>query len=155
MKKTNALRLLDRAKIPYRTLAYDSGGEAVEAQVVAQKIGMPPEQVFKTLVALGDRNGHAVFVIPGPCNLDLRKAAKASGDKRIDLIAVRDLQPLTGYVRGGCSPIGMTKPLPAYIDESCELFDEIAVSAGVIGMQMVLKPADLLAAADARLADLV
>ena len=155
MKKTNALRLLDADGAPYRTAAYDSGGAAIDAPSVAAKIGMPPEQVFKTLVAVGDKTGPAVFVIPGPCELDLKKAAAASGSKRVEMLPVRELRGLTGYERGGCSPVGMKKRLPTYVDESCELFDEIAVSAGAIGLQAILAPADLLRVAGAAAADLV
>ncbi len=154
MKKTNALRLLDAAGRAYRTASYESGGQAVEASVVAAKIGMPPEQVFKTLIAVGDKGGPAVFVVPGACDLDLKKAAAASGDKKVEMLPVRELRGLTGYERGGCSPFGMKKKLPTFIDESCELFEEIAVSAGVIGLQVVLAPTDLLVAAEARTADL-
>jgi len=154
VKKTNAVRLLDAAGIAYRTAAYESGGQALEATQVAAKIGMPAEQVFKTLVAVGDRTGPAVFVVPGPCDLDLKKAAAAMGDKKVEMLPVRKLRGLTGYERGGCSPFGMKRKLPTFVDESCELFDEVAVSAGVIGMQVILAPRDLLAAAEARAADL-
>jgi len=155
IRKTNALRALDARSIPYRVALYDSGGAAVDAVTVAEKVGMPPEQVFKTLIAVGSATGPAAFVIPGDCELDLRKAAAASGNKKVEMLPVRELKALTGYERGGCSPIGMARELPTFIDETCELFDEIAVSAGVIGLQMVLAPADLLAASGARTSDLV
>lgn len=155
IRKTNALRALDARSIPYRVASYESGGVAVDAVTVAQKVGMPTEQVFKTLIAVGSATGPAAFVIPGDCELDLKKAAAASGNKKIDMLPVRDLKALTGYERGGCSPIGMARELPTWIDETCEMFDEIAVSAGVIGLQMVLAPADLLAASGARTGDLV
>ena len=154
-RKTNALRLLDARGVAYRTACYDSGGLAVDAVTVAAKIGMPPEQVFKTLIAVGSATGPAAFIIPGDCELDLRKAAAASGNKKLEMLPVRELKALTGYERGGCSPLAMARPLPAWIDESAELFDEIAVSAGVIGMQMILSPAELIAAAPATPADLV
>lgn len=155
MKKTNAMRLLDAAGFAYRTASYDSGGQAVEASVVAAKIGMPPEQVFKTLIAAGDKTGPAVFVVPGACDLDLKKAAAASGNKKVEMLPVRELRGLTGYERGGCSPFGMKKKLPTFVDESCELFEEIAVSAGAIGMQVILHGRDLLTGAEAQSADLV
>ena len=155
MKKTNALRLLDAGGFAYRTAGYDSGGQALEATAVAAKVGMPAEQVFKTLVAVGDKTGPAVFVIPGPCDLDLKKAAAASGNKKVEMLPVRELRGLTGYERGGCSPFGMKKKLPTFVDETCALFEEVAVSAGAIGMQAVLAPGDLLAAAEASAADLV
>ena len=155
MKKTNALRMLDRVGVAYRTAEYDTGGEAVEAIVVARKIGMPPEQVFKTLVASGPGQEYFVFVVPGDCELDLKKAAAAATVKKIDLIPVRELQPLTGYIRGGCSPLGMKRNLPTYVDETCDLYDEIATSAGLIGLQVILQPIDLVAAVKAHLADLV
>jgi Cys-tRNA(Pro)/Cys-tRNA(Cys) deacylase len=154
VKKTNALRLLDSGGYVYRTASYESGGQAVEATLVAAKIGMPAEQVFKTLVAVGDKTGPAVFVVPGDCDLDLKKAAAASGNKKVEMLPLRELRGLTGYERGGCSPFGMKKRLPTFVDESCELFDEIAVSAGVIGLQVALSPSDLLLAAEAAAADL-
>jgi Cys-tRNA(Pro)/Cys-tRNA(Cys) deacylase len=154
VKKTNALRLLEAGGYAYRTASYDSGGQAVEATLVAAKIGMPAEQVFKTLIAVGDKTGPAVFVVPGDSDLDLKKAAAASGNKKVEMLPLRELRGLTGYERGGCSPFGMKKKLPTFVDDSCELFEEIAVSAGVIGLQVVLSPGDLLAAAEAEPADL-
>lgn len=154
VRKTNALRALDARSIPYRTASYESGGVAVDAATVAEKIGMPPEQVFKTLIAVGSATGAAAFVIPGDCELDLRKAAASSGNKKVEMLPVRELKALTGYERGGCSPLAMTRDLPTWIDETCELFDEIAVSAGLIGLQMILAPADLMAASGATPADL-
>ncbi|MBI1355913.1 MAG: Cys-tRNA(Pro) deacylase [Acidobacteria bacterium] len=153
-RKTNALRLLDSRGIRYETASYDSGGVAVDAATVAQKIGMPPEQVFKTLIAVGPSTGPVAFVVPGDCELDLRKAAAASGNKKIEMLPLRELKGLTGYERGGCSPVGMARPLPTWIDESVELFETVAVSAGAIGLQMILAPADLIEAAQASLADL-
>lgn len=155
IRKTNALRALDRQGVQYRTASYESGGIAVDAVTVAAKIGMPSEQVFKTLIAVGPKTGPAAFVIPGDCELDLRKAAAASGNKKVEMLPVRELKSLTGYERGGCSPIGMARPLPTWIDETCELFGEIAVSAGAIGLQMILAPAELMAASGAARADLV
>lgn len=155
MKKTNALRLLDREKIPYRTAEYDVSDGDLEATTVARKIAMPPEQVFKTLVARGDGAETVVFVVPGNCELDLRLAARASGHKKVELLPVNELLATTGYIRGGCSPLGMKRAFPTYFDESIELWEETAVSAGVQGMQVILDPHDLLRATDGRLAELV
>ena len=132
--------------------AYDekdlSGTHAAEA------IGMPQEQVFKTLVARGDRTGIHVFCIPVCCELDLKKAAKVSGNKKIELVAVKELLPLTGYIRGGCSPIGMKKHYPTYLDETCILWTEIAVSAGARGHQIILHPEELVTFINAITTDL-
>lgn len=138
--KTNALRLLDGAKISYRTLSYAWEEGLFDGELVACKIGMDPSAVFKTLVIKGERKGHAVFVIPVNKELDLKAAAMLMQDKKADLIHVNDLLALTGYIRGGCSPVGMKKLFPTWIDETSLHFSEIAVSAGVRGMQMVLDP---------------
>lgn len=138
--KTNALRLLDAAKIPYRTLSYEWEEGLFDGELVAGKIGMDPAAVFKTLVAKGERKGHAVFLVPVNRELDLKAAAALMQDKKVDLIHVNDLLALTGYVRGGCSPVGMKKQFPTYVDESALSFAEIAVSAGVRGLQMVIGP---------------
>ena len=143
MQKTNVMRLLDAAKLPYRTAEYDYDENDLNGMHAAEGIGMPPEQVFKTLVAKGDKQGYLVFCIPVCCELDLKKAAKAAGDKKVELIAVKDLLPLTGYIRGGCSPIGMKKPFPTYMDETAQLYEEVAVSAGARGCQIILSPEDL------------
>ncbi|MBQ6799211.1 MAG: Cys-tRNA(Pro) deacylase [Oscillospiraceae bacterium] len=143
MQKTNVMRLLDAAKLPYRTAEYDYDENDLNGMHAAEGIGMPPEQVFKTLVAKGDKRGYLVFCIPVCCELDLKKAAKAAGDKKVELIAVKDLLPLTGYIRGGCSPIGMKKPFPTYMDETAQLYEEVAVSAGARGCQIILSPEDL------------
>ncbi len=140
MTKTNAMRLLEQAKIPYRTTEYDYDENDLSGLHAAAAIGMPPEQVFKTLVAKGEKRGILVFCIPVCCNLDLKKAAKAAQDKKVDLVPMKDLLSLTGYVRGGCSPVGMKKAYPTFVDEASQLFDEIAVSAGVRGQQMILAP---------------
>jgi len=140
MVKTNVMRLLDAAKIPYRTAEYEYDESDLNGMHAAEGIGMPPEQVFKTLVAKGEKRGHLVFCIPVCCELDLKKAAKAAGDKKVELIPVKDLLPLTGYIRGGCSPIGMKKPFPTHMDETAQLYDEIAVSAGSRGCQIILSP---------------
>ena len=144
MIKTNAVRLVELAGIACRTAEYDYCEQDLSGLHAAQAIGMPPEQVFKTLVARGDKQGISVFCIPVCCELDLKKAAKASGDKKVDLVAVKELLPLTGYIRGGCSPIGMKKSYPTFIDETAQLYDEIAVSAGMRGQQLLLSPDDLI-----------
>ena len=120
----------------------------------AQAIGMPPEQVFKTLVARGEKTGINVFCIPVCCELDLKKAARAAGDKNMEMVAVKELLSLTGYIRGGCSPVGMKKKYPTYMDETCILWEEIAVSAGARGHQMIVPPEDLAGLVDATLADI-
>ena len=138
------MRLIEQARIPYRTAQYEYDESDLSGMHAAEAIGLPPEQVFKTLVARGAKNGILVFCIPVSCTLDLKKAAKASGDKSIEMIHMKDLLPLTGYIRGGCSPIGMKKNYPTYIDETCEIFDEIAVSAGVRGQQILISPSELI-----------
>jgi len=140
MTKTNAMRLLDAAGIPYRTAQYEYDESDLSGVHAAAAIGMPPEQVFKTLVARGDKTGPLVCCIPVAEELDLRRAAAVSGNKKVELIHVKELLPLTGYLRGGCSPIGMKKKFPVFIDETCVLFDEIAVSAGMRGEQLILAP---------------
>ena len=153
--KTNAVRLVEQAKIPCREHFYEFDENDLNGNHAAQAIGMPPEQVFKTLVARGVKTGINVFCIPVCCELDLKKAAKAAGDKNMELVAVKELLPLTGYIRGGCSPVGMKKKYPTYLDETCILWDEIAVSAGERGHQMVLPPDGLLEITNAELADLI
>lgn len=140
MTKTNAMRLLEQAKIPFRTAEYEYDENDLNGMHAASAIGMPPEQVFKTLVARGDKNGFCVFCIPVCCELDLKKAAKASGDKKIELLHVKELLPTTGYIRGGCSPIGMKKKFPTFLEETAQLYGEIGVSAGVRGCQILLAP---------------
>jgi len=144
MVKTNAVRLVEQAKLPFRTTSYEYDENDLSGLHAAEAIGMPPEQVFKTLVAKGDKTGVSVFCIPVCCSLDLKKAAKVSGNKKLDLIPVKDLIALTGYIRGGCSPIGMKKQYPTYVDEAAVLFDEIAVSAGVRGQQIIMNPDHLI-----------
>jgi Cys-tRNA(Pro)/Cys-tRNA(Cys) deacylase len=141
--KTNAVRLVQQAKIPCRESFYAFDEKDLSGMHAAQAIGMPPEQVFKTLVARGEKTGINVFCIPVCCELDLKKAAKAAGDKNMELVAVKDLLNLTGYIRGGCSPVGMKKKYPTYLDETAVLWEEIAVSAGARGHQMILPPEDL------------
>ena len=151
--KTNAVRLVQQAKIPCREHFYEFDENDLNGNHAAQAIGMPPEQVFKTLVARGPKTGIHVFCIPVCCELDLKKAAKAAGDKSIELVAVKELLGLTGYIRGGCSPVGMKKHYPTFLDETCILWDEIAVSAGERGHQMVLPPEGLQSITQAKLAD--
>ena len=141
--KTNAMRMLDASGVEYRTAEYDVDESDLSGVHAADSLGVPAETVFKTLVARGDGNELFVFIIPVAENLDLKKAASASGNKRIEMIHVRELFDLTGYVRGGCSPIGMKKAFPTYIDETAQLYDEIYFSAGKRGVQIIL-PADKL-----------
>ena len=154
MTKTNALRLLSQAGIPYRTASYDYDEADLSGLKAAQAIGMPPEQVFKTLVTRGDKRGILVFCIPVCCTLDLKKAAKAAGDKKVEMVHQNELLPLTGYIRGGCSPVGMKKAYPTFLDETAELYDEIAVSAGVRAEQLILTAADLMDYGQVQVCDL-
>ena len=142
-EKTNVMRLLEQKKLPYTPHDYLATG-AVSGIEVAAALGEPPERVFKTLVTTGASGGHYVFVIPVAEELELRAAALATGNKKVELIHVKELLPLTGYLRGGCSPIGMKKKFPTYVDETAQLFDEIAVSAGLRGAQIILAPDALL-----------
>lgn len=144
MTKTNAMRLLTQAKIPFRTAEYAYDENDLNGMHAAEGIGMPPEQIFKTLVARGDKNGYCVFCIPVCCELDLKKAAICAGEKKIDLIPVKELLPTTGYIRGGCSPIGMKKKFPTFMDETAVLYDEVGVSAGARGVQLLLAPQALI-----------
>lgn len=141
--KTNAVRIVLQAGIDCEEAFYDYDENDLNGKHAAVALGFPPEQVFKTLVARGPKNGIQIFCIPVCCELDLKKAAKAAGDKSIELIQVKELLPLTGYIRGGCSPVGMKKKYPTYIDETCQLWDKIAVSAGERGHQMILPPDSL------------
>ena len=145
MTKTNVMRLLDAAGVHYRTAEYEYDESDLSGKHAAEQLDLPAEQVFKTLVARGDKSGPVVFCIPVLDELDLRRAASVSGNKKVELIHLKELLPLTGYLRGGCSPIGMKKKFPTYIDETCILFDEIAVSAGARGKQIILAPDDLIA----------
>lgn len=155
MSKTNAVRILEAAKIAHQAFEYEVNEDELDAVSVAQKINAEHEQVFKTLIARNDKNENFVFCIPGNCELDLKKAAKASGNKKIEMIKVKEILPLTGYIRGGCSPIGMKKLFPTFIDETAQLFDEIYISAGIRGMQVKLSPAELKNLITAEFADLV
>ena len=153
--KTNAVRLVQQAGILCKEAFYEYDENDLNGNHAAKAIGMPAEQVYKTLVARGERTGIHVFCIPVCCELDLKKAAKAAGDKKIEMVAVKELLPLTGYIRGGCSPVGMKKRYPTHIEESCQLYDVIAVSAGARGHQMVLNWSDLVKLVDATLNDLI
>jgi Cys-tRNA(Pro)/Cys-tRNA(Cys) deacylase len=138
--KTNAVRTLDSLEIPYELREYEVDPEDLAAETVARKIGMPVEQVFKTLVAEGDRAGVCLAVIPGNHQLDLKALAKQTGDRKVDTVALKDVQPLTGYIRGGVTALACKKDYPVYVDELAQLFDVISVSAGVRGLQILLRP---------------
>lgn len=140
IEKTNAARLLDRAKIAYRLVPYTVDESNLAATHVAEELGEDIATVFKTLVLRGDRTGHFVCVIPGDKEVDLKRAAKVSGNKKADLIPMKELLPTTGYIRGGCTPIGMKKPFPTFIHSTCLQFDTIYISAGVRGLQIAINP---------------
>lgn len=152
--KTNAVRIVGQAKIPYREAFYEYDENDLSGTHAADAIGMPREQVFKTLVARGERTGIHVFCIPVCCELDLKKAAAVAGDKNMELAAVKELLGLTGYIRGGCSPVGMKKKYPTHIDETCILYNQIAVSAGERGHQMILHPEQLATLVGADIVDI-
>ena len=144
IEKTNAARLLDRAGIAYELIPYTVDENDLAATHVAAELGEDIATVFKTLVLRGDRTGHFVCVVPGDSEVDLKAAAKVSGNKKCDLIPMKELLPTTGYIRGGCSPIGMRKPFPTFIHETCTLHPHIYISAGVRGLQIRIAPSDLL-----------
>ena len=154
INKTNAARLLDAASIDYELIPYEVDETDLGAQHIADQLGEDIEQVFKTLVLEGDKTGHFVCVIPGAEEVDLKKAARVSGNKKADLIPMKELLPTTGYIRGGCSPVGMKKPFPTYIDETCILHDYIYVSAGVRGLQFKIDPQTLADFVEADIVDL-
>ena len=154
MKKTNAARLLDSKKIPYELIPYQVDESDLGAQHVADQLHEDIRQVFKTLVLYGDRTSHFVCVIPGAEEVDLKKAAKVSGNKKCDLIPMKELLPLTGYIRGGCSPIGMKKAFPTFIHTTVTQFDHIYVSAGIRGLQIKIAPEDLIRVTHATLCPL-
>lgn len=155
VQKTNVMRILEQKKIPYTPHQYPHGDDHVDGETVAQLIGHAPEQVFKTLVTVGASKQNYVFVIPVGCELDLKKAAKATGEKSVMMLSVGNLLSLTGYVRGGCSPIGMKKAFPTYIHASCMMLDTMIVSAGKIGQQVELQPAALLQLTRGKAVDVV
>ncbi len=154
-EKTNVMRLLDQKKIPYTPHAYPHGADAPDGVTVARSLGLDPAQVFKTLVTKGASGGCYVFDIPVAATLDLKKAAKAVGEKSVAMLPSRELLPLTGYVHGGCSPVGMKKQFPTVFHESCLEQDTIYVSAGRIGFQVELAPADLMELVRATAADVI
>lgn len=154
MKKTNAARILDRLKINYEIKEYPVDPDDLSAVNVAGKVGLPVKMVFKTLVARGDKTGVLMACIPGDGELDLKQLAAVSGNKKVEMVHLKEVLALTGYVRGGCSPLGAKKEYPVYIDKSAEAWDVIAISAGIRGQQLLLAPADLRQAVKAALADL-
>ncbi len=155
LTKTNAARLLDRAKIKYELVPYEVDESDLGAQHLADTLGEDVNRVFKTLVLHGDKTGHFVCVVPGNAEVDLKKAAKVSGNKKADLIHMKDLLATTGYIRGGCSPVGMKKPFPTYFHSTCSDFDFIYVSAGMRGLQLKINPADLVRFVGATVCDLI
>ena len=152
--KTNAVRLLDGLCVIYELREYSVDPEDLAAESVAAKIGMPAEQVFKTLVARGDRFGPCFAVIPGSSELDLKALAAISKNRKVELVSLKEVQPLTGYIRGGVTVLGAKKPFPAYADETIELWDQISISAGMRGLQIILSPADYVRATGALLGDI-
>ena len=155
IQKTNVARLLDKAKVAYDLIAYEVDENDLAAQHVADSLGEDIRQVFKTIVLHGDKTGHLVCVLPGDCEVDLKKAARVSGNKKVEPLPLKELLPTTGYIRGGCSPLGMKKKFPTFIDQTALDFEKIYISAGVRGQQIVISPADLLKATDAQSVDLV
>lgn len=154
MKKTNAVRLLDSKGVHYELAEYEVDETDLSATTLARKIGQDVEQIFKTLVLRGDNTGVFVCVVPGNAEVQLKKAAKISGNKSCAMVQQKELLGLTGYIRGGCSPLGMKKPYPIFIDESCQLFDQIFISAGQRGQQVQLNPEDLIRVTGAVVCDL-
>ena len=152
--KTNVLRHLDAAKIPYETREYDVSDENYDGKLIAQKVDLPMEMVYKTLVLTGDKTKYLVCVIPVEKELDLKAVARATGNKSVAMLPQKDLLPLTGYLRGGCSPIGMKKAFPTFLQEDAELLERISVSAGVRGCQVILAVDALMECTNAKFADL-
>jgi Cys-tRNA(Pro)/Cys-tRNA(Cys) deacylase len=154
VKKTNAARLLDSMGIEYETREYEVDESDLSAQTVADKVGLPPDQVFKTLVVSGDKTGVLLAIVPGDAELDVHALARVSGNKRVGIVPLKDVQPITGYIRGGVSPLGVKKRFPVYLDETAILYPFISISAGMRGMQLLVAPDDLIRAIDAQLAGL-
>lgn len=150
MSKTNAARILDGLGIAYEIRTYEVDPEDLSAETVARKVGLPAEQVFKTLVARGERLGVMLAVVPGDAELDLKALARVAGDRRVEVVPLKEVQPLTGYIRGGVTALGCKKDYPVYVDETFELFDGVAVSAGARGAQLIVAPAEYLRATKAR-----
>ena len=142
--KTNAVRLLDSLNVSYELREYEVDPDDLAAETVAAKIRLPPEQVFKTLLARGDRNGPAFAVVPGNAELDYKALAKLTGDRKVELVTLKEVQPLTGYIRGGVTVLGAKKDYPVYADETIELWDVVSISAGVRGTQILIAPSDYL-----------
>ncbi len=154
MNKTNAMRMLDKAKIKYEAMEYVPNEDDLSGTTVAAQIGLDPKTVFKTLTARGDKTGVCVFCIPSCDELDLKKAAKVSKNKSVELLHVKDLLSVTGYIRGGCSPIGMKKNYPVFIDKSSENYEKITVSAGVKGCQLLINTKELIAFTKAEVSEI-
>lgn len=154
MTKTNAMRQLDAAKIPYEPMTYEVDENDLSGTHIADQVGLPYEQVFKTIVTRGDKTGYLVFCIPCHKEIDLKAAAIATGNKKVEPVAVKELLGLTGYIRGGCSPIGMKKKFATYFDKSAELQEKITVSAGVRGIQLLLKREDIVRFTNGTLCDI-
>ncbi len=152
ISKTNAVRLLERLSVPFELRAYEVDPEDLAAETVARKVGMPPEQVFKTLVARGDKHGVCLAVVPGDCELDVKALARATGDKKIDTVPLKEVEPLTGYIRGGVTALACKKPYPVFIDETAQLFNVISISAGMRGLQVLMAPDDYIRVTNARVA---
>lgn len=150
--KTNAVRLLERLGVRYELRAYEVDPEDLSAETVAQKVSMPPEQVFKTLVARGDKHSVCLAVVPGNCELDLKALARATVDKKIDPVPLKEVEPLTGYIRGGVTALACKKNYPVFLDETAELFDVISISAGLRGLQVLIAPNDYIRVTDAKVA---
>jgi Cys-tRNA(Pro)/Cys-tRNA(Cys) deacylase len=154
-EKTNAVRLLETAGVDFEVLSYIVDEDDLSATHAAEFLGVDPDRVFKTILLSGERTGPFVCIVPGTCEVDLKKAAAAAGDKAASPLALQELEPLTGYIRGACSPIGMKRLFPTYIDETALLFDRISVSAGKRGLQLWVRPEDLVRIAEAVLADII
>src|SRR4051794_17133548 len=150
--KTNAVRQLDILGVRYELRAYEVDPDDMAAETVARKVGLPPEQVFKTLVARGDKQGVCLAVVPGAAQLDLKALAKATGDKKVDTVPLKEVEPLTGYIRGGVTALACKKDYPVFLDETAQLFDVISISAGMRGLQLLLAPEDYIRALNAKVA---
>jgi Cys-tRNA(Pro)/Cys-tRNA(Cys) deacylase len=154
MTKTNAVRILDNLNIAYQLLSYEVDPNDLAAESIAEKVGLPPEQVFKTLVTRGDRTGVCLAVIPGNLHLNLKSLAKLTGNRKVEPVALKEVQPLTGYIRGGVTALACKRNYPVYVDETIELFDQIAVSAGMRGLMIQLSPKDYLRAVSGTTGDI-
>ena len=150
--KTNAVRLLDHLGVRYELRDYEVDPDDLAAETVARKVGLPPEQVFKTLVARGDKHGVCLAIVPGNCELDLKALARATGDKKIETVPLKEVEPLTGYIRGGVTAMACKKPYPVFIDETAQLLDVISISAGQRGLQIILAPDDYIRVVEAEVA---